>query len=282
MASQEKLDSLASLLKEVLFDGQETMSAEFPFIIINSAMAGRGIIWKGLGANKQIIFTTSPDRFFISENIDLARGKQIAVNNIKLIDEKELGPTITKSNLKDVGRLNGLIVDGDLSIGDFLVFNNSTNRLGLGTNQPNATFSVVDNEVEVVIGNHSANAGLIGTYGNHNIDIVTNNTSRISVNAGGNIILGNPKLPPVQISVHGKLAIKVNSPDPEVDLHVAGAVKFGNRLQRVDRSYPTAGAFNAGDIVWNSEPRINQYVGWICVQAGTPGLWESFGKIGNS
>ena len=37
-----------------------------------------------------------------------------------------------------------------------------------------------------------------------------------------------------------------------------------------------------GDIIWNIQPRMNSYVGWVCIQTGAPGLWSPFGKIGNS
>jgi hypothetical protein len=69
-------------------------------------------------------------------------------------------------------------------------------------------------------------------------------------------------------------------PDPEVDLHVNGPIKFNGRLHKYGTTYPIAGAYNAGDIIWNIEPKVNQFVGWVCVQAGDPGIWSPFGKIG--
>jgi hypothetical protein len=253
-----------------------------PIIFSGDTLEGKGLIWSGSGHNKQFVFASNPDRFFVSENLEFAKGKSIVVNNIKLIDEKELGPTVIKSNLQEVGRLKGLIVDGSLLIDQYIVYSQDTNRLGLGIEEPNSALSIAEDGIEVVIGTKDSVKGYVGTYASNNFDIVTDNTTRMTVSAGGNITLGNPKIAPVQVSVHGKLAIKVSTPDPEVDLHVNGDVKFGNRLQRVDRSYPTSGSYNAGDIVWNSEPKINSYVGWVCVQAGSPGIWEPFGKIGNS
>jgi hypothetical protein len=85
MASQEKLNALTDLLKEVLSEGQEIDSAEFPYVIIKGDIEGKGILWVGSGHNKQFIFTPNPDRFFISENVELAKGKAISVNNIKII-----------------------------------------------------------------------------------------------------------------------------------------------------------------------------------------------------
>lgn len=44
-------------------------------------------------------------------------------------------------------------------------------------------------------------------------------------------------------------------------------------------SAPTAGTWARGDIVWNSAPAVAGYIGFVCVAAGTPGTWASFGQI---
>lgn len=252
-----------------------------PIKFSGDSIYGQGLLWVAKDYTKQFVFSGGPDKFFSSESIDLGKGKNLTINNILALSETELGPTITKSSLREVGRLKGLIVDGNVSINQYLFFNAAADRLGLGTEEPNAAFSVAEDGVEMLIGTRDSTKGLIGTFASHALDIVTDNVSRINVSAGGNILLGNTKAPPVQVSVHGKLAIRVNTPDPEVDLHVAGSIKYNGRLQKYDKAAPTAGSFNPGDIVWNIEPRLNSYAGWICVQAGSPGLWEPFGKIGN-
>ena len=245
---------------------------DVPIVFSGDIIDGKGLLWAGQGYTKQFIFHSSPDRFFSSESIDFARGKSITINNIKVIDEKELGPTVTKSNLREVGRLNGLIVDGGMSVGQFMVFDANTSRLGLGTESPNAAVSILDDGVEIVLGTKDTVKAFIGT----------DNTARMIISSSGNITLGNPKLAPTQIHVHGKLSVRVSTPDPEVDLHVNGAVRFNNRLQKSDSTYPTNGSYNEGDIIWNIQPRMNSYVGWVCIQTGAPGLWSPFGKIGNS
>ena len=242
---------------------------------------GKGLIWKDAGYVKQFVFNSEPDRFFASETIDLQKGKHFSINNIKVLSDIELGATVTKSNLREVGKLRGLLVDGPVVINNYLYYNSSADRLGLGTEEPNAAFAVAEDGVEVMVGTKDSVKGMVGTFASNDFDIVTDNTSRISVGAGGNIQLGNTKQPPVQVSIHGKLAIKVSMPDPEVDLHVAGSVKFNNKLQTYGETYPISGAYNVGDIVWNSQPRVNTFVGWVCVQAGESGIWEPFGKIGN-
>jgi hypothetical protein len=42
---------------------------------------------------------------------------------------------------------------------------------------------------------------------------------------------------------------------------------------------PTEGTWRVGEIVYNSAPAGGGYVGWICVAAGTPGTWKTFGAI---
>lgn len=40
---------------------------------------------------------------------------------------------------------------------------------------------------------------------------------------------------------------------------------------------PTTGTYRVGDIVWNTAPVAAGVVGWVCVTAGTPGVWSQFG-----
>lgn len=42
---------------------------------------------------------------------------------------------------------------------------------------------------------------------------------------------------------------------------------------------PTTGTWAVGDTVYSSTPTAGGYVGWVCVTAGTPGTWKTFGAI---
>ena len=46
-----------------------------------------------------------------------------------------------------------------------------------------------------------------------------------------------------------------------------------------DSAAPTTGTYAAGDIVYNSAPAASGTIGWVCVTAGTPGTWKTFGAI---
>ena len=51
------------------------------------------------------------------------------------------------------------------------------------------------------------------------------------------------------------------------------------RQQTYDDTIPTTGSWGRGAIVWNINASSGGFAGWICVTAGTPGTWETFGVI---
>lgn len=42
---------------------------------------------------------------------------------------------------------------------------------------------------------------------------------------------------------------------------------------------PVSGTWNRGDRVWSTAPSASGFIGWVCVTAGTPGTWKTFGQI---
>ncbi len=276
----QSIDILAQSLKAIAAD--KTAAFDKPFLDFHAQQGetnyGKGIIFSGQGTTKQFLLT-EPDRFFSSENIELAKEKGFFVNGLKVLDAKELGSTITKSSLREVGRLKGLIVDGSVSIDNYLYYNSDINRLGFGTEAPNAALSVAEMGIEVMLGTDDDAKGMVGTFASTDFNIVTDNTSRITAKANGDIILGNFNRNPIQVSVNGKLAVGVKNPDPNVDLHVAGSVRFNNKLHMNAELPPTKGNFNKGDIIWNSNPQPRGCVGWVCTRSGDPGEWNPFGTI---
>lgn len=275
--SNEKIDNLLSTLREVLENEKEF--SEVPFIKFTDDVNGKGLLWVDKKQTKQFIYSEGPDRFFVSENIDLGKDRHISVNKVKILDSNELGPTVVKSNIKELGRLKGLVVDGDVLINQYLYYDSNNDRLGLGTDQPNAAISIVDKNVELMIGASDFSKGAIGTYNSCDFQILTDNTARITVGANGNIELGNKNFSPVQVSIFGSLGINVNTIDPRANLHLSGPIKFNNKLHLSGREPPQGGNFSEGDIMWNSEPFPGNHIGWVCIKAGNPGAWSPFGEI---
>lgn len=274
------IDILSQALKELADLKNKKFSEKFLDFHAEpgATNAGRGIIFSGQGATKQLVYLSEPDRFFSSETLDLAKNKSISIAGIKVLDGSEIGPTVVKSSLREVGRLRGLIVDGSVAIDNYIFYNSSSNRLGLGTNEANAAISVAEMGIEVMLGTSEQSHGIVGTYASTDFDIVTDNIPRLTVKANGNIDLGNSNKSS-QIRVHGKLSVGVNNPDPNVDLHVAGPVRINNRVHMYADKPPISGNYSIGDIIWNTDPRQKGYVGWVCTRAGDPGVWNQFGEI---
>ena len=245
----------------------------------NNPVYGKGLLWIGNETTKQWVYNAEPDRFFSSENIDLASGKGIYVSGVNVLTATSIGSGVEKSNLREVGRLRSLSVDGDVNFNNNIYYSASSRRLGLGTDTPHAAISIADNNIELVLGGTQESHGAIGTFTSSDLELVTDNVPRITVRSNGDIILGNTNKPPAQISVHGKLAIGVNTPDPSVDLHVSGAIKFSNNRHAAGEAAPTYGSFTQGDIVWNTTPTPGGWIGWVCIGSGTPGTWIQFGEV---
>lgn len=283
---EQAIDVITKTLKDLaLGKGHEMSLDNVPFITFKAGengINGKGLLWSGQGNVKQLIFNTDPDRFFSSESIDLAKNKQLSIGNTTVLTATELGSSIAKSNLREVGRLKGLIVDGSMVINQYLHYNAANDRLGLGTDQPNAALSIAEDGVEIVLGTADGSKARLGTFASHDLEILTDNTARIIVEAGGNIRLGDKKSGAIQVSINGKLKVGAGSMDTRVDLHVNGGIKFNDKVHTYASTAPEYGVYNRGDIVWNSEPELKKSIGWVCVKAGDPGVWLPFGEIKES
>lgn len=239
---------------------------------------GKGLIWSGQGLNKQFVLAKS-DRLFSSENIDLQAGRHYSIAGQSVLELDSLGPSVVKSNLKELGRLKGLIVDGSVSLSQHFYYDGKNKKLGLGTDSPKGTFSVKENGTEIIVSVDTNGSGQIGTSDEKNLDLISGGKSRISLSSSGKITFGNKSLPPVPVDIHGTVSIKTNNPDSAVDLHVNGPVRIHGRLQMYAAAPPTNGVYQQGDIIWNENASPGRHVGWMCVKSGTPGAWATFGMV---
>jgi hypothetical protein len=60
---------------------------------------------------------------------------------------------------------------------------------------------------------------------------------------------------------------------------VMGTAFSAPRLLPAAAAAPVAGTYRRGDVVYNNAPSASGFVGWVCVTAGTPGTWKTFGAI---
>ena len=278
MDKQEKINSVVEALKNLL-EEQDLGLDNISHIKFKHPISGKGILWSGQDYTKQFVYQENSQNIFSSENIDVSKDKSYKINDQVVLSQTELGSTVTKSNLREIGRLKGLVVDGSLSVNNYLIYDSNNDRLGIGTEEPNATLSIVDEGVELAFGALEYSKGSIGTFNHSELNLITDNTSRLSIGADGNIVLGNRNNGEIKVNILGQLGVDVNSIDNRAKLHVNGAIKYNDNIHLKGSEPPSGGSFTPGDIVWNSDPRPGSYVGWVCVKAGNPGMWNTFGEI---
>lgn len=57
------------------------------------------------------------------------------------------------------------------------------------------------------------------------------------------------------------------------------AIPVFSRVLGFGSAIPTDGTWQQGDIIYNEAPTAGGFIGWVCVTAGMPGSWKSFGVI---
>ena len=100
----------------------------------DSSANGGGIRLKG-DTDKRIFYDNSrTDKYWVmTENLELGFNKKFVINNQLVLDTTTLGGTVLNSSLTSVGTLNGLAVDGAISLGGVVtekVFNSYSTSLG--------------------------------------------------------------------------------------------------------------------------------------------------------
>ena len=240
---------------------------------------GTGLLWPSQPYNKQFVYRNDPDRFYMTESVDIAGDKQYFIGGNSVLTASSLGNGIVNSSLRRVGNLTELNVNGNINLADVVFFDSASGRFSVGNAEPSATFSVYDseNDVEIITGGDRSGRGRFGTYNTKSLDIVTDDQVRISIEERGNITLGQELRDSTVIRAYGKVGVGVKNPREQ--LEVGGNIRFANKLMAVGVEPPTEGNYVKGDIIWNELPRPTGWAGWICIQAGSPGIWKLFGQI---
>ena len=213
---------------------------------------GKGIVWSNKsGINSQLTYQSNPDRIWSSDSIDLATEKYFAIEGAMVLSKTSLGQTVVESNLTTVGLLKGLQVAGDAAVTRTI----STSRIEI------SDFAVDNNRLEFT----------------NEFAIRTGRTDEFKIGKG--IVIGNVENIKRPVSIYGQLTVGVANPADNVALTVDGPVSFDNKKFETGNGIPTTGQYNKGDIVWNTDPKGTDYIGWVCVTSGNPGAWLPFGAI---
>ena len=108
----------------------------------------------------------------------------VLVNGKKLIDGDRLAPTVTRTNIIEVGGLTELQVKG------FTTLNNETlnvlnTRVGINTDKPTMALELWDQEVSMSMGKVSKDTGFIGLAGKGDLHIGINQQGDIRITEDG-------------------------------------------------------------------------------------------------
>lgn len=244
----------------------------------SSSVYNKGLMWTGTDTTKQITLRPNPDRFFSTESIDLHREKAYHIDGVLVLDGDRLGASITHSNLSHVGTLTDLRTQGSLTVDEFMFYDADSMRFGIGTDEPNGTLGVANLEGEFII-DADSDRFRIGTWTTSDLEIITDDTTRITISEHGNITIGTKGSSDTKLSVYGRIGVGVNNVDNDVSISTAGPIKLQGKKQEVGNGAPDAGSYKQGDIVWNESPKPTDYIGWVCVREGSPGTWKPFGQI---
>lgn len=213
---------------------------------------GKGLMWAGkVGPNNQFTYQPNPDRLWSTEIIDLSKEKYFSIDGQVVLSQHSLGSSVVESSLTKLGILTELQVAGDAAVTRTL----HTSRIELGRS------ALEENRIEF----------------SNEFDIRTGQTKELTI--GESIVIGNSTNTNRSVSVYGNLLVGQASAPDGVSLAVNGAISFQNRKFAVGAGIPTEGSFKRGDIVWNSDPKGSDFIGWVCVVEGAPGHWLPFGQI---
>jgi len=247
-------------------------STPLAFVANNNSLHGLGIIWTGLDYTKQFIYQDN-NKFFSTENIDLYRGKAYKIDDIPVLTQHALGTTVKESNITKLGTVQNLKTSGTFTVDNYIFYQSSSNRIGIGTDVPNGSLSIKNDQHEFIITDSDEREFSLGTFTTSNINFITDNKSRIKINYNGVVTFETKTV------FNNKIGIGVENFIEDVDITTAGPVRLQNKKFEVADKIPVAGNYIKGDIIWNSEPKPTGYVGWICVRTGAPGEWKAFGNI---
>lgn len=266
---------------EITADIRNERTGPLEFVADEKGLYGKGLQWKGDGPTKQFTYRANPDRIWSSESIDIHEDASYNIGNTSVLTKHSLGSSIRNSELTKVGTLQNLRTQGNLVIDDYVFYNSDAMRLGFGTEEPNASISIANLDSEFIVDVEDVKTR-IGNWTTSDLEIVTDNTARITVSANGHIHLGRKGRSDARVSVFGHLGIGINNVADDVQLAVAGPIKFQDKKFEVASQIPTTGNYRKGDVVWNDNPQPTGYMGWVCIREGTPGDWKPFGQIASS
>lgn len=166
---------------------------------------------------------------------------KLVFNDKTIIDDKEIAPSVLKSNLRKVGTLEDLQTRGETLLDNTLYV--SQKRVGVNTLEPSYALTVWDDDVEVAVNKLGKGRAFIGSHRPINVTLGANGKENLSLDIDGSVTINDLRL--------GALPLTTASTEPNW-------------------------AGRAGEIAFNDSPNIGQPIGWVCLEGHR---WAKFGII---
>jgi hypothetical protein len=155
-------------------------------------LEGKGFQWSDGRRSKGLVFKGG--QVNVGLPLNLAEDLTFKIADTDILSLTELGSTVTKSNLKVVGTLKALKVAGNANLSEVLYVSGDSNRVGINLDSPRLALGVKENNVEIAVGSSKSDTATIGTVSSSHLDIVTDNTPRITIFRTG------------EVRIHGRLS----------------------------------------------------------------------------
>jgi len=225
-------------------------------------LLGKGLSWTWGNGSVQLGYR-SGNRLWSNSDFDIEQDRTYKIDNTTVLSQTELGAQVVKSRLREIGILRNLEVSGNSALGQFAFFNASLGRLGINTENPNGTFGLVDGNVEFVVSANKDSVLELGTYTNHDFNVITDNTTRLTVKNNGQVIFGNAQTNNAVVKIYGTLEVDTVVADTRIDRY--NPLEFKTSRDR---------AIYGLGMIWTGTGGMRQLI----MQAGPDRLWttESF------
>lgn len=165
----------------------------------------------------------------------------VSYNDQTLVVDGTLAGNITKSNLQKVGALRELQVVGETLLDETVYV--SAGRVGINTMEPEHTFEVWDQEVQIAAGKRQQDTAFLGTIRNQNLVITANGKDQLTLGSDGSISVKHMNI---------------------------GRTNHSSASRMPTDNRPI------GHIVWNENPIVGTAVGWVSLGGAR---WANFGTI---
>lgn len=253
----------------IVGDSSKTPNRVGEIIITGNIVSGITNRTGSSGGNEAAITVRQAYRVIVSENLISECNTNSGVAGIRLRLCAE-----STANANKIDGVSSFGIYAQSTEGSISVLGNSMKNCGdsgiLCSEGSNCNFTINDNNILSAV-----NAGISVASGKY--ITVNGNTMTGITGSGRGLVL--PTSGVLFVSVMSNVTNATTPVILSIDGTVTQSGNSWNPTVQYRSASPTSGTWRVGDIVYNTSPAASGVIGWVCVTAGTPGSWKSFGNI---